>query len=115
MDTTTPTLEPGADVVGRHEKLVLRTALISGLTLASRLIGFARESISASMFGDRSAVNDAFVTAWRVPNLFRSMLGEGAISTSLQAELTKADAVEGEEAGRKLFLALLRTVWWLLF
>ena len=87
MDTTTPTIEPGADVVGRHGKLVLRTALISALTLASRLIGFARESISASMFGDRSAVNDAFVTAWRVPNLFRSMLGEGAISTSLQAEL----------------------------
>lgn len=105
----------GVDVVGRHQKLVGRTALISALTAASRVIGFARESLSASMFGDRSAVNDAFVTAWRVPNLFRSLLGEGAISTSLQTALTKTDAERGEEAGRQLFLTVLRTVWWMLF
>jgi putative peptidoglycan lipid II flippase len=105
----------GVDVVGRHQKLVGRTALISVLTAASRVIGFARESLSASMFGDRSAVNDAFVTAWRIPNLFRSLLGEGAISTSLQTALTKTDAERGEEAGRQLFLTVLRTVWWMLF
>ncbi len=104
----------GVDVVGRHKGLFQRTALVSGLTLASRIIGFARESIAASMFGDRSAVNDAFVTAWRVPNLFRAMLGEGAISTSLQTALTKADAERGDAAGRELFLAVARTVAWIL-
>ena len=102
------------DVVGRHKRLVLRTAMISTLTLTSRLIGFARESLSASMFGHESPVNDAFVTAWRVPNLFRSMLGEGAISTSLQTAITRADAEQGEEAGRRLFLAISRVVGWLL-
>jgi putative peptidoglycan lipid II flippase len=104
----------GVDVVGRHKGLFRRTALVSGLTLASRVIGFARESIAASMFGDHSAVNDAFVTAWRVPNLFRAMLGEGAISTSLQTALTKADAERGDAAGRALFLAVVRTVAWIL-
>lgn len=106
---------PGIDVVGRHRGLVRRTALVSALTLSSRVIGFMRESLSASMFGDRSAVNDAFVTAWRVPNLFRSLLGEGAISTSLQSALTKADAERGAEAGRALFLSVVKTVWWMLF
>jgi putative peptidoglycan lipid II flippase len=98
------------DVVARHAGLVRRTALVSALTLASRIIGFARESLAASIFGDASAINDAFVTAWRVPNLFRGMLGEGAMSTSFQTELTRADAELGLDAGRRLFLAILRVV-----
>lgn len=102
----------GADVVGRHTKLVRRTALVSGLTLASRVLGYVRESLAAAIFGDRSAINDAFVTAWRVPNLFRSLMGEGAMSTAMQSALTRTDAERGEEAGRRLFLAILRTVAW---
>jgi len=101
---------PAVDVVGRHERLVLRTLLVSALTLSSRLIGFARESLSAFLFGDASAVNDAFVTAWRVPNLFRSLLGEGAMTTALQTSLTRADSEGGNEAGRRLFLAIVRFV-----
>lgn len=98
------------DVVARHGGLVGRTALVSVLTLASRVIGFARESLAAAIFGDASAINDAFVTAWRVPNLFRSLLGEGAMSTSLQTELTRADAEHGLAAGRRLFIAIARVV-----
>jgi putative peptidoglycan lipid II flippase len=73
------------------------------MTLVSRILGFVREMLSASMFGDRSAVFDAFITAWRVPNLFRRFLGEGAISTALQTELTEVDTDHGDEAGRVLF------------
>src|SRR4030095_4945124 len=91
---------PAVDVVARHRGLVVRTALISGLTLSSRLIGFARESFSAFLFGDAAAVNDAFVTAWRVPNLFRSLLGEGAMSTALQTALAHEDA-ERDPAHRR--------------
>ncbi|MCY2959844.1 MAG: murein biosynthesis integral membrane protein MurJ [Planctomycetota bacterium] len=103
----------GADVVGRHTKLVRRTALVSGLTLASRILGYVRESLAAAVFGDKSAINDAFVTAWRVPNLFRSLMGEGAMATAMQSALTRTDAEQGEEAGRRLFLGILRTVAWL--
>src|SRR4029079_2990298 len=98
------------DVVARHGGLVGRTALVSALTLASRIIGFARESLAAAIFGDASAVNDAFVTAWRVPNLFRSLLGEGAMSTGLQTARPKVDAEGSDEAGRRLFLAIARIV-----
>ncbi len=99
-----------SDVVGRHRRLVLRTFLVSSLTLSSRLIGFARESLAAFLFGDASAVNDAFVTAWRVPNLFRSLLGEGAMTTALQAAITKADAEGGDASGASLFRSIARVV-----
>ncbi len=82
--------------------------LVSAMTLFSRLLGFVREVVMASVFGDASAVSDAFFTAWRVPNLFRRLLGEGALSTSLQATLTEEDAAAGNAAGRALFLRTMR-------
>ena len=94
----------GADLTSRHGRLVRRTALVSGLTLISRILGYAREMLSAALFGDRSGIYDAFITAWRVPNLFRRLLGEGAISTSFQTALTEIDGDYGEEAGRRLFI-----------
>ncbi|MAB78340.1 MAG: murein biosynthesis integral membrane protein MurJ [Planctomycetes bacterium] len=97
----------GPEVVERHRGLVGRTALVSVLTLASRLLGFVREVVTASIFGDASAISDAFFTAWRVPNLFRRLCGEGALSTSLQSVLTETDADRGAEAGRRLFVRTL--------
>lgn len=84
-----------------------RTALIAALTAASRVLGYGREFLSALLFGDSSPVYDAFVTAWRVPNLFRRMLGEGAVSTALQTQLTEVDGDRGDEAGRRLFWEVL--------
>ena len=72
-----------------------RTVLVSGLTLVSRLLGFVREAAMAAVFCSQSVVSDALIMAWRVPNLFRRLLGEGALSTALQAEMTKADIERG--------------------
>jgi putative peptidoglycan lipid II flippase len=100
--------QPAPQAVARHRGLVARTVLVSGLTLLSRLLGFVREALMAAVFGDRSVISDAFITAWRVPNLFRRLLGEGALSVSLQAAMTKADLERGDAAGRALFRATLR-------
>jgi len=108
----TPTA--GVDVVARHRGLVRRTALVSSLTLVSRVLGYAREILSAALFGDRSAVFDAFITAWRVPNLFRRFLGEGALATSFQTAMTREEAERGEEAGKALFRATARLLLLLL-
>jgi putative peptidoglycan lipid II flippase len=96
------------DIVTRHRGLVGRTVLVSALTLLSRVLGFVRESLTAYVFGDGSAISDAFFTAWRVPNLFRRLLGEGALSTSLQAAITEEDATGDPEHGRRLFASTLR-------
>lgn len=85
-----------------------RTFLVSGLTFGSRILGFIREMLSASIFGATSPIFDAFLTAWRVPNLFRRFLGEGALSTSLVARLTEVDEDEGEAAGANLFWGTMR-------
>ena len=95
-------------VVSRHSGLARRTALVSVMTLGSRVLGFVREVQSAALFGSASAFYDAFLTAWRVPNLFRRFFGEGALSTSLQTALTESDADRGDAAGRALFLATIR-------
>src|SRR5688572_2431832 len=104
----------GADVVGRHKRLVARTALIAGFTALSRVLGYGREALTAALFGDKSDVYDAFVTAWRIPNLFRRLLGEGAVSTSLQTGMTELDADRGDAAGRALMWETLRLALWIL-
>lgn len=97
-------------VVGRHRNLLGRTALVSVLTLLSRIAGFARESLTAALFGDASRISDALVSAWRVPNFFRALMAEGAIATAVQTNLTRVDHEHGEEAGRAFFRAMVRVV-----
>ncbi len=59
--------------------LLKALATISGLTLVSRILAFARDVIIASMFG-AGILNDAYVLATRLPNLLRRMFAEGAFS-----------------------------------
>ena len=64
-----------------------------GGTLASRVTGLVRNSLLAQFFP--TAVIDAFVTAFKVPNLFRELLAEGALSNSfvpVYKRLSTADA-----------------------
>jgi len=104
----------GPSVTGRHERLLGRTVMVSALTLVSRVLGFVRESLSAALFGDKTGIFDAFVTAWRLPNLFRRFLGEGALSTALVTRLTEVDHTSGVESGRLLFWRTLRLVFGIL-
>ena len=57
------------------------TAVISSLTLVSRLLGLARDVVCAGYFG-AGIVWDAFSFAFRIPNLFRRLFGEGALSAA---------------------------------
>ncbi|MHB1203220.1 MAG: murein biosynthesis integral membrane protein MurJ [Acidithiobacillus sp.] len=50
-------------------------------TMVSRLLGFVRDVILARLFG-AGEMADAFFVAFRVPNLFRRLFGEGAFSQS---------------------------------
>ena len=52
---------------------------IGGLTLVSRILGFAREMVFARVLGAGMAA-DAFMLAFIIPNLFRRLFGEGAFS-----------------------------------
>lgn len=83
-------LEGEASTMGRH------AALLSAGTLASRLLGMARETLIAAMF-PREAT-DAFFIAWRVPNALRAMLAEGAARYVLNPVL--GDALHRGQDGK---------------
>ena len=52
---------------------------IGGLTMVSRVFGFAREMLMSRIMGASGAA-DAFLVAFRLPNTFRRLFGEGAFS-----------------------------------
>lgn len=75
--------------------------LLAVLTLASRLLGLARDMLMASVFGAR-AVLDAFVLAFTVPNLFRRLFGEGALSAAFIPVYAGTLEREGAARAREL-------------
>ena len=67
----------------KEEHQVVRAlGSISAATLASRILGFVRDMVVALAFG-AGGVTDAFLVAFRVPNMLRRLLGEGALSTAV--------------------------------
>ena len=71
-------------MVSRHRQQLISGFRLTGLaTLGSRLLGMARDIATAALFGLSSdGVLDAFVVAFRIPNLFRRLFGEGALTAS---------------------------------
>ncbi len=61
--------------------LVRATATIGSLTLVSRIAGFARDVLMARFIGAGMAA-DAFLIAFRLPNLFRALFAEGAFAAA---------------------------------
>jgi putative peptidoglycan lipid II flippase len=73
----------------RSTSFVGHAKLISVLTLCSRILGMLRESVMANYFG-ATAVAQAFTVAFSIPNLFRKLLGEGALSAAFIPLYAKA-------------------------
>jgi putative peptidoglycan lipid II flippase len=84
-------LKPAASVMtatpgGTQKKRasVARSAgIVSIAVMASRVLGLAREMVFAYFFGaSKSFANDAYVIAFRIPNLLRDLFAEGALSSA---------------------------------
>lgn len=67
-------------------------ATFGGFTLISRFTGFARDMVLANVLG-AGAVSDAFFVAFKLPNFFRSLFGEGAFTTAFVPMLSQKLAV----------------------
>ncbi|HKT16902.1 MAG TPA: murein biosynthesis integral membrane protein MurJ [Stellaceae bacterium] len=61
--------------------LLRSAATVGGYTMASRVLGFVRDVLTAAFLG-AGPVADAFFVAQRLPNLFRSLFAEGAFSAA---------------------------------
>lgn len=71
-------------------------------TLGSRILGLLRDILIFAAFGT-SALNSAFILAFTLPNLFRRLLGEGALNAALVPTLTE-ELEENRERGAFIFL-----------
>src|SRR5262245_36723793 len=87
-----------------------RSASVAGIaTLTSRLLGLVRETVLAAIFGAGNEM-DAFVVAFRIPNLVRELFAEGAMSAAFVPTFTKYLTLRGRDAAWRLGNNVLNTL-----
>ena len=77
--------------------LLRGTTIVSTLTLLSRLLGFGRDLLVAFLLGS-SLFADAFFVAFRIPNLLRSFIAEGALTAAFTPVFASACAESKNKA-----------------
>jgi putative peptidoglycan lipid II flippase len=81
-----------------EQKLLHHATRMAAITFISRLTGWLRDKVLAWVLG-AGVLNDAFRTAFRIPNAFRALLAEGALHAAFVPTLARLDD-EGD-AGRE--------------
>jgi len=77
------------------------TGIVSIAILCSRLLGLIREQVFAGLFGAGRDL-DAFLMAFRLPNLLRDLFAEGALSTAFITTFSKEIATKGDASAWRL-------------
>jgi len=77
-------------------KIARAAGAVSIAVFASRILGLVREQVFAALFGAGFAF-DAFVVAYRIPNLLRDLFAEGALSSAFVTVFTEYRHLKGEE------------------
>ncbi len=80
--------------------LLKDTATVGGMTLISRVLGFVRDILLAAILG-AGPVADAFVVAFRFPNLFRRLFAEGAFNAAFVPLFAKRLEENGLDSARR--------------
>ncbi|MES2260841.1 MAG: murein biosynthesis integral membrane protein MurJ [Pseudomonadota bacterium] len=91
--------------------LLKTLAAISSMTMLSRVTGLLRESLFARAFG-AGAYTDAFIVAFRIPNLLRRLFAEGAFSQAFVPILAEYKNQHGQEASKNLADHVATTLVW---
>jgi len=91
-----------------HQQLARSAGIFTGATMLSRILGYARDSMVANYFGAGIAA-DAFYAAFRIANLFRRLLGEGALSASFVPVFSEYSEKHGPQKTQE-FLNILFSV-----
>lgn len=86
---------------GARPRVAAEAGRVSIATMASRILGLAREQVMAAFFGAGMAT-DAFNVAFRVPNLLRDLFAEGALSAAFVPTFTGTDHKSGRAEAWRL-------------
>jgi putative peptidoglycan lipid II flippase len=87
--------------------MVKNIFIVSGTTVISRILGYLRDLTITYFFGI-SEVGAAFLVAFSLPNLFRRLLGEGALTSAMVPILSSQCATHGKFATLRLFSYVIR-------
>ncbi|MCK5835056.1 MAG: murein biosynthesis integral membrane protein MurJ [Lentisphaeria bacterium] len=93
----------------QHKKVAGKMVQMSLAILFSRVTGFFRDVVFAVLWGT-SGVMASFVIAFKIPNLFRSLFGEGALTAAFVPLFVKVSHDDGETSALKFtgnFLAVI--------
>jgi len=83
-------------IIDRKNSFINSARLIAALTVVSRILGLIRDSLCAAYFG--TAVLHYFYMGWAIPNLFRRLFGEGALSAALIPVYTEQRRQDNKKA-----------------
>jgi len=84
--------------------------LVMIITMASRVLGLFRTVLIAYYFG-ASKFTDAYFSAFKISNLFRQVLGEGALGTVFIPLYNERVVKEGEEEAKALIYSILNLLF----
>ncbi|MDR1528638.1 MAG: murein biosynthesis integral membrane protein MurJ [Puniceicoccales bacterium] len=89
--------------MGKNNGSTLKNiSIVSSTTVLSRILGFLRDMIFFASFG-MSGIGAAFLLAFSLPNLFRRLLGEGALSSAIMPVMSSHYVKHGKDSMLKLF------------
>lgn len=111
--TSEPIVQPPASgtTSGKGGGMMRNSAIFSGLTLVSRLAGFARDVvISAALGASAGPAADAYNTALNFPNLFRRIFAEGAFAAAFVPAYARTLQTDGEAVADKVATDALAAV-----
>lgn len=92
--------------MSEHKNILKSASVMSALIVVSRLTGFLRDIFIAGVFGTGAAAQ-AFFVAFKIPNMFRDILGEGAGNAAFVPVFSEHLA----RFGRPGFLRLVKTLF----
>jgi putative peptidoglycan lipid II flippase len=87
--------------MSENHKITRAASVIGAGTLLSRILGFVRDMVIANFFGAGMAA-DAFFVAFRLPNLWRKLVGEGSMTISFIPVYTEYLTQRSEEESKEL-------------
>ena len=91
------------------DRLARHAGLTGAATLASRVLGLVRDQVLAAFFGAGNDM-DAFVVAFRIPNLVRDLFAEGAMSAAFVPTFTRELTLRGKRDAWRLGNNVLNTL-----
>ena len=81
--------------MSENSRVVKAAGVVAAATLASRILGFIRDAVIASFLG-AGFTSDAFIAAFRIPNLLRRLFAEGSLSSAFIPVFTEYIVKQGQ-------------------